>query len=336
MKKSFLLYLSIFFFILFSTFGCKDKNSINNKKLPKGWRIWRELGPLYTLEKYNKSILVGGTKGVWQLDYNSSKPKYLSGIPKGAVVRTIICLEDGSCLAGHTKGISVLKKSHWYNLVCGKDTPTQMIEDIIALSNNHLIAGGVKSLVDIKIKNQKYQCKEIVIPKQPWWHITSLLKDSYGVIWIGTNQRDKGGVILFKDNHILKRWDSSNGLPHSQITSIMEDTDARVWVGTGFLMHGGVGVFSHKNKIAWERNFTLKSPPLVGSKVRSLYQDSKGRYWIGSEKRGLTILDRYTHLLKIIDKDRGLPANEVTAIIEDENGSIWLATLKGLVKIINF
>ena len=61
---------------------------------------------------------------------------------------------------------------------------------------------------------------------------------------------------------------------------------------------------------------------LFKDKIMSIFQDSKGIYWLGSREDGLCKYDgkSYTYFTT---KD-GLPGNSVSNIQEDENGNIWI------------
>lgn len=61
--------------------------------------------------------------------------------------------------------------------------------------------------------------------------VTSLLRDSRGLLWIGTrlglNCYDKSGIRVF-----LKKSADPNSLPDNQIFTLAEDFQSRIWIGT--------------------------------------------------------------------------------------------------------
>ena len=111
----------------------------------------------------------------------------------------------------------------------------------------------------------------------------------------------------------------------------MEDQQGRLWVGTGFHNQGGAAIFEHTSQ-GWRLQSTLFEEQLAGPKVRSLAQDRNGNYWIGSESNGLAIRDE-SKVITILRKKEGLLGLEVTKTLQTKDGSIWLATLKGLMQI---
>lgn len=64
------------------------------------------------------------------------------------------------------------------------------------------------------------------------------------------------------------------------------------------------------------------------SGVRAILRDSKGSYWFGSHKEGVSVFDGETFRYYTIDD--GLPENQIRSIQEDASGVIWIATASGI------
>ncbi|MFK7904109.1 MAG: two-component regulator propeller domain-containing protein [Chitinophagales bacterium] len=64
------------------------------------------------------------------------------------------------------------------------------------------------------------------------------------------------------------------------------------------------------------------------SGIRSILQDSKGNYWLGSHQEGLCLFDGKT--LHYFTVENGLSDNQVRRIQEDEEGTIWFGTANGV------
>lgn len=58
--------------------------------------------------------------------------------------------------------------------------------------------------------------------------------------------------------------------------------------------------------------------------VRSIFEDSKGNYWFGSDKEGVCKYDGHT--LTYYTENEGLGSNQIRTIQEDQNGNIWFST----------
>ncbi len=64
------------------------------------------------------------------------------------------------------------------------------------------------------------------------------------------------------------------------------------------------------------------------SGIRSVFQDSKGNYWIGSGKEGAAYFDGKS--FQNFTQAEGLPDNQIRSIQEDKNGTIWFGTGNGI------
>lgn len=108
-----------------------------------------------------------------------------------------------------------------------------------------------------------------------------------------------------------------------------------IWIGN---YAGGI------NKIdrAEEKFSVFKHEPneqntLYGSVVFAVYEDeATGNVWIGTDDAGLNVLNRktglYSHYYKDDPGNSGLGANQITAIMKDRSGSIWVAASAGLYR----
>lgn len=63
---------------------------------------------------------------------------------------------------------------------------------------------------------------------------------------------------------------------------------------------------------------------------KCLYKDSDGDIWIATTSNGLL---HYTPQNKSMEKIAGVPCSDITAILEDKSGNIWVSTLHGLGKL---
>ena len=76
--------------------------------------------------------------------------------------------------------------------------------------------------------------------------------------------------------------------------------------------------------LATSKTDTLK----FTSGIRAIFQDSKGNYWLGSHKEGVSFYDRNSFEYFTINE--GLSDNQIRSIEEDENGNIWFGTANGI------
>ncbi|MGO9403424.1 MAG: two-component regulator propeller domain-containing protein [Terriglobales bacterium] len=143
-------------------------------------------------------------------------------------------------------------------------------------------------------------------------------KDRY--LWIGTT----GGVLRFDGARFsLYNRENTPAFSDNNIFCLMVSQDNTLWIGT----EGG-GLIQYRDGAF--RSFSSKDG-LTNSFVRSVYQDSVGQIWIGTDN-GLFQL--HGERLERIDDSRTVPLLAVHAIYEDREGGLWvggsrLVRLKG-------
>ena len=103
-----------------------------------------------------------------------------------------------------------------------------------------------------------------------------VLKDSRGIIWIGTD----AGLVKY-DGFQFKTLTKKNGLSGNFIRDIKEDKKGNLWIAC---YGDGLTKFDGKKY----KNFSTKNG-LVHQEIRRLYFDKKQQLWIGTE-RGVSVL----------------------------------------------
>jgi len=172
-------------------------------------------------------------------------------------------------------------------------------------------------------------------------YITSLFEDSRNLIWIGTVN---GGINLYNYHTglfslINLEFDPALKI-NSRIVSIVEDQNKNIWIGTR-----GSGLI----KLTMDDNLSLPSSykiylessesnlNLSNNVVTSLFVDSEGVLWVGSEKslnRYNSKEENFTQFL-ISTQNPKAPfdenGNSITSIFEDKKGQLWLGSFSGIV-----
>lgn len=77
-------------------------------------------------------------------------------------------------------------------------------------------------------------------------------------------------------------------------------------------------------KIAAFKTDTLK----FTSGIRAIFQDSKGNYWLGSHKEGVSVYNGKS--FEYFTRSEGLADNQILSIQEDKYGKIWIETSRGV------
>jgi signal transduction histidine kinase/ligand-binding sensor domain-containing protein/CheY-like chemotaxis protein len=143
-----------------------------------------------------------------------------------------------------------------------------------------------------------------------------LYEDRSGNLWASTF----GNGRFYRYNRALDRFDVFNQA-FIDFIAITEDHSGALWAGNS---HQLIRVdTSNRHSTVYE----------IGKPVRSIYEDSKGRFWIGTEGKGLLLFDRNKGQVvsQYSDAD-GLCNNAVLNILEDRKGHLWLSTFNGLCR----
>jgi len=178
--------------------------------------------------------------------------------------------------------------------------------------------------------------------------VMAILEDHLGNLWIG----NYGGVDMLdretgKFINYSHRPNDSSSLSNNMVRALYEDHQGTIWVACGSPFpnegdpnEGGLNRFNRTNG-----NFTryLHNPAspnsLATNKVKAMFEDSKGNFWIGTSGDGLHIMDRekgtFTHYYYDSAHPEklsrppvgGVPYDHITFINEDLGGGIWIGSL---------
>ena len=113
-----------------------------------------------------------------------------------------------------------------------------------------------------------------------------------------------------------------DGIPSSEINTVVQTEDGYIWIGT----YSGLYVY---DGIRFEKA-TMKQPI---SSVITLFVDSKGRLWIGTNDSGAIVYDIHSFEYKVYNKENGLTSNSIRSIGEDSHGNVYLGTSLALAKV---
>lgn len=162
----------------------------------------------------------------------------------------------------------------------------------------------------------------------------SIAQDSKNRIWIGT--KGKGLYLLDGKSHKeIAHYEpdsDSLGLSHNTIFSILKDSKSRMWIGS---FGGGLNLVEETTDRIKFRHFFFDQGNR--SYIRCVYQDTKGVMWVGSSDGIIRFspdeLIANPKAYKVnrlnLENSNGLNCNDIKAIYEDEDGTIWIGTAGG-------
>ncbi len=163
--------------------------------------------------------------------------------------------------------------------------------------------------------------------------VLTAIKDRSGIIWFGTYG---GGVSKFdkkKNRFKLFTKDilNKNSLDDGFIHAIADDNSGKVWIGTG----KGLNILDPKSGKIFQNDLTQKLKKLLGEiRIMSVAFDNENNMWIGTWGAGLIKYNSSDNSIKQFKSDTENPNslinNRVRTVYIDNNGKIWLGTLKGM------
>lgn len=157
--------------------------------------------------------------------------------------------------------------------------------------------------------------------------IYTILCDRDGNIWIGTYF---GGInVLLKNNeqfHWIEAGYNAKNIKGKVIRKIVEPQKNILWMATE---DGGLNIYNTTTGSI----SVLDRIKNLGHNIHELFYDNeKQDMWIGTFRNGLFRYNLVTGNWKqyLPDPDNGLPSDAIFSIVQQQNGTMWIATTQGL------
>lgn len=168
----------------------------------------------------------------------------------------------------------------------------------------------------LKLKNGEVVAHLTEANGLPSTDVWSVFEDQRGVIYVGT----RNGIVAIVN-------DQGQELPFSEvfrgkhIKVIQEDQDRRLWIGTTDGLY-----FVEGNQAT-----LLRHPILAESHVTALTLDRDTGIWIGTRHNGAFKLVG-SQVTRSLDVSNGLGNDAISALLYDEEHTLWLGTDSGLAR----
>ena len=153
--------------------------------------------------------------------------------------------------------------------------------------------------------------------------VLSSFRDSKGNLWFGTFQ---GSISHYNSQTDKFRAIQPMNRNNLDVRVFYEDNQHRIWVGSS----EGIYVLD-PDKMEVLHHFSTANSELHGSFVRSITQDDKGRFWIGTFGDGLGIYTPDFRRIKTFVQREGFCSNTINQIYRDHQKRMWVASGEGLV-----
>ncbi|MGB3873843.1 MAG: two-component regulator propeller domain-containing protein [Stenotrophomonas sp.] len=147
--------------------------------------------------------------------------------------------------------------------------------------------------------------------------ISALWQDRENSLWVGTN----GGLLRLRDAPFTT-FGVQDGLPNAYVRSVLADAQGTLWVATsdglGWLRNGRFGAAG-------------SGDGLPGDSLLSLGRARTGGVWVGTYSHGAVRWDG--RVRRHLDSRSGLTGNQVRAVLETADGTLWVGTSRGLNRV---
>lgn len=130
---------------------------------------------------------------------------------------------------------------------------------------------------------------------------------------------------LLRFRHLMDKDDLSS----NSVLSICQDYRGFMW----FVTRGGLDRFIPQlNGFRHHRQSDERSS-IISNSIEVLLEDAEGKIWIGTEGRGLLLLNKYDYTFRSFTEKDGLPNDVVNAILEDDQSNLWISTNRGISRL---
>ncbi len=205
---------------------------------------------------------------------------------------------------------------------------------ILALANgpNNVVFVGTQQGLYAADANGRH-VRRIAIPERPAEAPVYALAARAGVLWVGG--LDGIWAIGAPDSEapkLLRHEDTALG--DRRVTAILPMADGDVWVGT---RAGLARVKASGPGAEVMPTSAVDLSCLPNGYITSLHADARGRLWVTNFSSGVAVLLRTDadgrRWFRRFGTTDGLPANGVSAMVDDGAGGLWFSTDNGLARI---
>jgi ligand-binding sensor domain-containing protein len=302
----------------------------DTKRIPppsSGWKTVRPPYAVLALAEQADVIWAGGAEGLFRLDRFTGDllPADLVNYPEQKYIRDLCVDHTGGLWIAHETGLTMFKDGRQRTFTANDGLPGGYCAAVIEDKDNNIWVGTETGMAKFDGQDWHDYTDEAGFGKIT---VSIIFQDSRGTLWFGSDSLNNTGLMRYDGD----KWSSfpaaEDLIAHNTINDIFEDIEGNLWVGSGLGTGGGASCIKESGVITLTMEDGLRGP-----RVRSVFQDNRGRMWFGSEFEGSEVFDGQNKFP--VTPDQGLAGWEVMEMVQDKAGVLWLATENGISRIPN-
>ncbi|XMO87635.1 two-component regulator propeller domain-containing protein [Algibacter sp. AS12] len=319
----------------------RDENSIRSNSI---WSLFLDKEERIWLGYYNSGVAVSDKlfdkfANIESLtsNVNSLQTGSVTGISKDRNNKIWVSMDGGGIDIIDTKSLN-FKHVNLSNTKHYSGLTSNYIQTVFIDSKENIWAGSWDNGFYVLKKGEK-KFKNVNVDNSNGSLVSnailSITEDQDGIIWIGSFYT---GIYAYNpETDTLKNYASEafESISTTDVRKIMVDKDNTIWFGT---TDGLFKIIKGENEtlILTSLEEEMSQAPnnqKSANHILSLFQCSNGFVWIGTRGAGLCKYNKKTNEFKWYNKITGLQEENVTGIIEDDAGAIWISGNSGISKI---
>ncbi|MFY0608179.1 MAG: hypothetical protein JXR10_15785 [Cyclobacteriaceae bacterium] len=281
----------------------------------------REHATFSTCQKTREEVYVSTSRGIYTLNLNTFKYEKVSTIPidlSNTLVQDIYKDSRGTYWISTANKGMMIHDRRWENFQYIR-TENSIVWD--ATDNEEIFLLGTQDGVVIQSKKDLSEHRRLLKNHK----VTAVFIDNQNIIWAGTSE----GLIF----HSKPNETSFSPFPYvspdrNSISEFFHDENGNLWIGS----HSDVAMIDQDRRVISMEEKTGKY-----FYVLDMYEDRHGNLWIGSSNGlGYFTSENNFRLIPFIKSDpKSINFNFASAIQEDSQGTIWVATYGGGISRLN-
>ncbi len=234
-------------------------------------------------------------------------------------INSIVGSSDGRFFIGNNQGkVDIIENGGIIStLSLHINVSDSRIKDILIEEDGTLWIGTYKGLIEKNIKGEKLYTKADGLLSD---RVRCIFKSNNGTIWVGTRN---GGINIITKEGVVSSISKKEGLTSDFIFSLDKYGDESIIAGTS---GGGLNIIYPDYTIEVINPNDIFS----GVSIFNVYVENKNAMWLATNVG----LFYYSYgKFYLINTSKGLAAETIFDVIEDENNILWMTSIKGVISV---